>query len=201
MTNQNTDGVVKTFFELAGLGVIPRSGLIQYCYENFETIAGHSHKVAFIAYFLAIMLDADVGKVLSMSIFHDATETRVGDSNYPQKKYINRQEQMASQDQYSELSDKLKNALLANINEYEDRQSLESKIVKDADYLAFYIVLKQLEFKGNQEAKIRINLALNKADFLFLDESKTLLMEILNADPNQWTRSLLSETMKNKAHK
>ena len=200
-SKEETSEIVKTFFELAGLGVIPRSGLIQYCYENLETIAEHSHKVAFIAYFLAVMLKADVAKVLIMAILHDAAETRTGDSNYPQKKYIDRHEAEAIRDQYSDLPSEIKNQLLPNILEYEERKSLESKIVKDADYLAFYITLKQLEFKGNQEAEIRTDMARKIIDFLFLDKSKELLKQILNADPNQWTRPLLLETMKKKAYK
>jgi putative hydrolase of HD superfamily len=197
----NINEIVSVLFEIAGLGRIPRSGLIQYCYEDFETIADHSHKVAYIAYFLAVMLNADIEKVLTMAIFHDVTETRVGDSNLPQKKYTIRNEQLAVKDQYSGLPAKLKSKLLAEIEEYEERKSLESKIVKDADYLAFYIVLKQLEFKGNKEAKIRLDLIRKKIDFLFLDESKKLLVAILKADPNDWSRAILSEIMKKRTFK
>jgi putative hydrolases of HD superfamily len=198
---KESGNLVKVFFELAGLSVIPRSGLIQYCFENFETIAAHSHKVAFISYFLAIKLKADVGKVLTMAIFHDGTETRVGDSNYPQKKYIDRKESLAVTDQYSDLKVEEKEGLLKIIKDYEAKLSLEARIVKDADYLAFYIVAKQLELKGNQEAKFRIDLAKKKIDFLYLEESKKLLVEILNADPNSWTYPLLFETFKKKAYK
>ena len=195
------DALVSLLFEIAGLGRIQRSGISQYCYEDFETIADHSYKVAITAYFLAKMFDADVEKVLTMAIFHDVSETRVGDSNLPQKKYINRNEIIATQDQYLKIPDKLKNKILTNIQEYENRISLESKIVKDADYIAFYITLRQLEFKGNQEAKMRLDLARKKIDFLFLNESKKLLKFVLKGDPNDWTRSLLAEAMNKRAYK
>ena len=192
MDNNLTD----LLYELSNLNHIPRSGLVQFCFEDFESIAVHSYKVAFIAYFLAGQKGANREQVLTMAIFHDATETRVGDSNWIQKKYIKRDEAQALQDQYQYIAPELKKDLLSNLNEYELRLSTEAKIVKDADYLAYFLTLKELEVKGNLEAKRRLEYETKQLDFLFFAESKQLMQSILETDPNNWTRNLHKGTMK-----
>jgi len=193
---QNYPSIAKVLYELSNLNHIPRSGLIQFCFEDFESIAVHSYKVSFIAYFLAQIIGADLQKVLTMALFHDASETRVGDSNWIQKKYIKRDEKAAVTDQYVDLPSKIKDGLVSTIREYEERQSLESKIVKDADYIAYFITLKELALKGNQEAITRLEYETVNFDYLFNEESKVLLKEVLSTDPNSWTRELHKGTLK-----
>jgi putative hydrolases of HD superfamily len=187
-------------YELSAVDRIPRSGLVEFLFDNFESIGGHSYKVCIVAYFLATILDADLEKVQTMALFHDTTETRAGDSNWIQKKYINRDEQTALEDQYKDLPAKFTEKLLKTIAEYEERKSIESKIVKDADNIAYFITLKQLEVKGNLEAKKRLQYQTQNLDYFFLDESKTLLRSILATNPNEWTMAQHQNTMNKNIH-
>lgn len=195
-SNQDKKALANLLYELSNLNHIQRSGLVQFCYDNFETIAAHSHKVACIAYFLGTNLGANIEKVLTIALFHDATETRVSDINWIQKKYTSRNESLALHDQYAVIADSLKSSLLKLLEEYEIRQSLESKIVKDSDYIAYYITLRELEVKGNLEAKRRVEYETKDLNYMYLPESKELLREILKTDPNEWTRKLHIGTLK-----
>lgn len=192
MTSVN-NSLPNLLYELSNLQMIQRSGISQFLFEDFESLAEHHYKVIFIAYFLAQKLMAkgknlDMKKVLVMAIFHDANETRTGDSNWIQKPYLTQDEEKATREQFGDIDKPLSGELLEILEEYEERKSLESHVVKDADYIEYFICLRQLEVKGNKEATERIRYETKQLGFLYTNEGKALLREVLAVDPNEWTR-------------
>src|SRR3990172_10660792 len=137
-------------FEAATLKRLKRTGW-QILGENEESIAEHSYMVAVISYLLAKELHADVGRVLSLSLFHDFSEVRVGDVYKLADCYVRVDELAAAKDAFAGSADP--EELTGFFLEYEKEMTKESKIVHDADTLALCIELKQLVEKGNKHAK------------------------------------------------
>ena len=183
-------------YELSNLDRVPRSGLYQFLYEDVESISQHTCKVAMIAYFMAKELDLDPGKVLLMAIFHDSMETRTSDSNWIQKQYVEQNEKKATEDQLQVLDEATQTEIKEAITNYKERKTPEAKVVKDADYIEYFMTLKTEEMKGNREATKRLQYETVNLDFLYTDLGKKLLKEVLKTDPNGWTRTDHHKTMK-----
>lgn len=189
------NGLAITLYELGNLGRVARSGLYQFLYEDLESVAEHAHKVAIIGYFLGKMMKADTAKIMLMAIFHDSAETRTGDGNWIQKPYVKHDEEAAISDQLS-LVGSMADEIKKEVKEYKERQSVEAKIVKDADYIEYFMSLKILEMKGNKEATKRIKYETVDLKFMHTKEGKVLLREVLETDPDEWTRITHHQTMR-----
>lgn len=87
-------------------------------------------------------------KIIKMALIHDIEETRTSDLSYVQKVYVNADGERAAKDLFygTILNDFYKSVF----KEYEERKSIESKIVKDADNLDVDLELKELEERGSQ---------------------------------------------------
>ena len=90
--------------------------------------------------------DVDENLVIKMVLNHDLAETRTADASYVQKVYVKADEDRAARDLFV-------NALVSDFYElivkFEQRDSLEAMIVKDADNLDIDIELKELEERGS----------------------------------------------------
>ncbi|MGM5481989.1 MAG: HD domain-containing protein, partial [Nanobdellota archaeon] len=70
------------FFHEAGfLKSVPRSGWHFIGNKNPESVAEHSFRTTIIGYFLAKQEGADANTVVKICLFHDLSETRLGDFN------------------------------------------------------------------------------------------------------------------------
>ena len=120
-----------------------------------------------------------------MALIHDLAETRVSDLSYVQKVYVEADEDKAAQDlfQGTSLSDLDKEIL----KEYEERNSLEAKIVKDADNLEVDLELKELAERGSKlPSKWREMRKFVRDTKLYTDSAKSLWDEIQDSDVSSW---------------
>ncbi|HUO56528.1 MAG TPA: HD domain-containing protein [Candidatus Paceibacterota bacterium] len=116
-----------------------------------DSIASHSYRAALISWFLAREERADPYKTVMMSLLHDVAEVRSNDHNWVHKKYVKIFEDEIHEDQlgslpYGELKD--------FVMEYDERQSKEAIIAKDADLLDQILLLREYDWAGNKEATI-----------------------------------------------
>jgi len=192
----NTKSLVNYLFEIANLGRVSRSGYYQFLYEDFDSVASHSYKVAVIAYLLANSLDLDADKAVVIALFHDSQETRTGDSNWIQKPYLKQDEYKCFSDQIKFLGKNLLSKLVSLHKEYKQKNSKEAQVVSDANYLDYYMSLRILSMKGNREADKRLEYETKNLDFMYTKLGKQVLKEVLKADPNEWTRVSHKGTMK-----
>lgn len=130
---------------------LPREGYIQYGMKrnDTDTIAAHTFGVGIIAYFLAKYLQQnhikiDLKKVLEFALLHDTGESVTGDFGVFVKDMLGREnfdlmESNACKWLYSELD--FGQEILEVMKEYEDRTSLESRIVKCADHIDAVITI------------------------------------------------------------
>jgi len=173
--------IVNFLFEVGILKKIPRSGY-QFLGTGNESVADHSFRVAIIAYLLAKNEPkADTQKVVLMSLFHDFHEARTGDHNYVNKRYVTVNEDKAVRD----LAQKLTSGqeIVSLIDEFNSRESLEARLVQDADQLDFILELKRQQDLGNKSTAEWLRYSVKR---LITDFSKKLADEIIKTDSSDW---------------
>lgn len=143
--------------ELMRLKAVPRTGWLLRGVRDVESVADHSYGVAFIAMLLADLAQArgmepNVEKVLRMALLHDLTEARTGDLPATIKRYV---ESSTLQAMDERIADDIFAGLgaigeeyLLLWREYEERISLESRIVKAADKLDLLLQAQEYEKGG-----------------------------------------------------
>src|SRR3990172_13012278 len=100
----------------------------QFLNADFSNETEHSYRVAWIAMVLAKNEGVkDLGKVVRMALVHDVGESRSGDVHYVSRQYTSRDEELAIEDVFSGTS--LQKEIVQLWKEYEDRKTIEAKIV------------------------------------------------------------------------
>jgi putative hydrolase of HD superfamily len=153
-----------------------------------DNIASHSYRTSIIAWYLAKMEKADLYKTVMMGLLHDMAETRSGDHNWVHKKYIKIFTDEIAKDQFGTLPYP---DFAELIDEYNERESKESILVKDADLLDQMLLLREYEWQGNKEAAIWLQGKSGdkeNAQFMKLKSgsARKLGETILKEDPSAW---------------
>jgi putative hydrolases of HD superfamily len=181
--NGTTDNkkIANFLFEVGILAKTPRSGF-HFLGTGDQTVAEHINRVCFIGYMLALKDGkADISKVLQMCLLHDISETRISDLNYVHQKYVEKKENEAHKD----ITDSIPfgKQMFDLIEEYEERKSWESLLVKDADNLEWILALKEEVDTGNTRALLWIKTALKR---LKTPSAKAIAKEIMTTNSNDW---------------
>ncbi len=149
----------------------------------------HTFRVAWIALTISgYHKEVDTGRVLKMALVHDLVESRCGDTNYLSRQYVEQKEAMAADD----IFDRTVHAseMRELIDEYKKRETIESRIVKDADNLDADIELKELESRGDALGrdwhKERKEMVYPK---LYTEVARRFWDEIAGSDPHGWHRN------------
>ena len=141
---------IDLLFEMGSMHNIQR-GWRQHLGMDCFNILEHSYRVIWIALILARAEGVkDEEKIMKMALVHDIPETRVSDLSYVQKVYTTGDEKLAAKEM---LEDSSVADFFDILNHYEERDSIEAKIVKDADNLDVDLELKELEERGSQLPK------------------------------------------------
>lgn len=151
---------------------------------DFANLAEHHLRVFWIAMIIAQHEQgADTGKVAKLAMVHDISESRTGDVDYLSRQYAERNEELGIDDMLEGTS--LKEEFKALWQEYEERETLEAKIVKDADNIDVDFELVEQAGRGfNLRSKWPMRA--NVADTLYTDTAKRLFMTLRDADPHDW---------------
>ncbi|PTD94105.1 hypothetical protein C9439_04265 [archaeon SCG-AAA382B04] len=133
-----------------------------------ESISDHITGTTLISLLLANLLDVevDIEKTLKFSLLHDFPEAKLSDLDKLSKKYIDKQ--LSERKAIEDISEPLKSIL----KEYKKSNSLEKKIVKDADKLDMNNRLNKLKEIGYSGKKLKefqkdINFNFDKSNQLF----------------------------------
>lgn len=140
------EAIANLLFEARSLRTLPRSGY-QFLGAGRESVAEHSFSITFIAYVLSRLVpEANGHKIMAMCLVHDLPEARIGDLNYVQKLYVEANEPAAIEDLTARLpfGDEFKSL----IDEFNQGASLEARLARDADQIAFILELKDLSDLG-----------------------------------------------------
>ncbi len=147
--------------------------------DNEEDVAQHTFMTCVIAYFLAKQRNAHLETVLTMSVFHDFHEARTGDLDKIAKFYMTRDQDKANKDIFRSVD----KDLLATLEVYERRKTLEANIVYEANVIAFIVELKLLIEKGNIHAKEWLDANIKR---LRIPEAVTLAKQLAKTSSQAW---------------
>lgn len=172
-------------FEISSFRHIDRAWK-QFLHPEAANNAEHTFRVCWIALTLARMeKNANHETILKLALLHDLGESRAGDLNYINKQYATRDEVQAVHDMSSGTVHEKE--LRKLFHEYEERETLESKIVKDADNLDVEIELREMEACGAQLPQ-RWNRGRDREIYarLHTGSAKKLWKEIRKTSPHAW---------------
>ena len=134
---------------------VKRSGWWMLGVPYEESVAEHSFRCAVIGYILAKQENADVSKVLLMTLFNDLHEARINDMHKVAQRYINakKAEKEAFLEQIEPLEKKIKDEMTSFHTDYNAQKTKESLIARDADILECLIQAKEYFDLGFTPAK------------------------------------------------
>lgn len=175
------EALASFIFETGMLTAFKRSGFdfLGGCSQN---IASHSFRTAVIGYVLACEREgADAAKTVLLCLFHDISEIRTGDINYYQMKYVQKDEERATEDICRDLGKA--SSIKGYIKEFNERSSTEAALANDADVLELVFTLKEELDKGNPQAEIWLK---NTVKRLSTKEGKNLAKSALKQKYYDW---------------
>lgn len=183
--NSSHNKIVSFIFEAGLLNRFKRSGF-DFLGTGNQNISSHSFRTTVISYILAERLNADSSKAVLLSLFHDIPETRTGDINYFQKKYVEKNEMKAVED----IAENIKelSSLPVLISEFNCGSSIEAEIARDADVLELIFTLKEELDKGNKQAEIWVKDAVKR---LKLSDSIAIAETALSVKSYDWWMDIL----------
>lgn len=156
----------------------------QFLNPDAQNITEHTFRVMFLALILARQekIKSDE-KILKFALIHDLSESRTGDFHAGMKLYSNRDENKAAKEIFEDTS--LDGEFVKLFLEYEKRDSIESKIVKDADTLDVDLELQEQEVQGNDLKKYCPDRQIYYKK-LFTKSAKKMFREIQKSEPHKW---------------
>lgn len=183
----NINKIANFFFEIASMRRIKRAHS-QVIHEANDNISDHSFRVAVIGMILAKMENCDTNKVLKMCLFHDVAEIRIGDANFINQQYSVLHEEEARIDQMDELP--IANEVLEFLREFEQRESKEAIVARDADMLDQMVLQREYFHKDQQNHEIWQN---HTEKSLMTESAKKLAQEIRILNPFEWLYQLAED--------
>jgi putative hydrolase of HD superfamily len=152
--------MLSTLIELQRLKSLERTGwMLRGIAQGAESVADHSYGVAVAAMLLADALiergvDVDMERVLRVALLHDWAEARVGDlprtaTNYFGAEARKRAERAAFEEMVGAVgAEGITEKYCALHEDYEERASLEARIVKAADVIDLLVQTLAFERAG-----------------------------------------------------
>jgi putative hydrolase of HD superfamily len=184
MTKKTMAHDVSFLFEMGNLRLIKRMGNRFLGAFNAD-LADHHFRVFWIAMVLAAHEEnVDTGKIAKLALIHDIAESRTGDVDYLARQYVERNEELAIQDMLAGTA--LQKEFYDLWQEYETRESLESKIVKDADNLDVDFELAESTIVGHNLPDAWSESRIAGRARLHTEAAKQLFDELEHANPHGW---------------
>lgn len=180
-TKDNRD--IEFFYEIGQLRLIDRMWR-RFFHAQTANIAEHTLRVIWIALAIAKKEKVkDEEKIMKMALVHDITESRTGDVDYITRQYVEMKEEMAAEDMLNDTI--LEDDFLAIWKEYEKRENIEAKIVKDADNLDVNLELREQEIQTISDKFLKPREVLVKPK-LYTKTAKKYWEMINKADVHDW---------------
>jgi putative hydrolases of HD superfamily len=186
MTKKDFTGDINFLYEMGNIRLIDRMWR-RFHFQDSANVAEHHFRVFWIAMVIAAHEggDIDTGKIAKLCLLHDITESRVGEVDYISRQYVVRKEEEAINDMLAATA--IRDEYLELFHEYELRESIESKIVKDADTLDVDFELAEQVSRGNtigtRWAKDRQKVADTK---LYTNSAKMIHEQLKGVSPLDW---------------
>ena len=183
----NEQDILNFGFELGQLRRITHQGWNLIAIENPETIAEHSLRAAQLAFILAKMENhPKPEEVVSIVVFHDIGECRIGDIHKVANRYLQTDEERAVKEQTQKL-ETIGEDIFHYWKQMEDAQTPAGIIAKDADRLEQALSAKEYLEKGYPYAQDWID---NISKAVKTESAKKLLVALLTSHSANWWQGL-----------
>jgi putative hydrolase of HD superfamily len=134
--------IADLLFQAKMLKELPRSGF-HFLGAGKESVAEHCFCTAFIGLVMTQMESGlEASRLIGMCLVHDLAEARIGDLNTVNKMYVTADEHKALEDSLADLA--FGHTLADLVREFNDNQTREAQLARDADQLALVMDLKAL---------------------------------------------------------
>jgi putative hydrolase of HD superfamily len=175
--NKSMSQLTNFFNKVGILAHTPRSGFA-FLGSGTQSVAEHTFRMLNVAFILNKLVDEPVDELhlLKLVLFHDLPETRSGDLNYENQKYVQVNEEKLFEDLENDLPYGWE--IVAYIKDYETRATSAARIAYDADQLEFLLTVKEELDKGSPLAADWIPPAVAR---LKSQAAKDLAQEIFNS--------------------
>ena len=175
---------VEFLYEIGTLRFLHRQWR-QFLNPDVANIAEHTLRVAWLALLIAKQEGGNEERVLKLAMVHDVGESRSVDVTYISRQYVERNERLAVADTFEDTT--LGAEMTSLWEEVELRETLESKIVKDADNLDIEIELMEQRAKGEALPEVFAESRGERIPkLLFTKTAKKLFTEIRASSPHDW---------------
>ncbi|BGP21745.1 hydrolasesof HD superfamily [Rhodotorula toruloides] len=152
------EGVMGFFHTLERLKTNKRTGWVNNGIENAESIADHMYRMAMMCLACPETQSLDISRCVMLSIVHDLAEADVGDITPEHASGVSKAQKLALEERAMErMVGLLGHPSIASLRlkslweEYEARETPESKFVKDLDL--FELCVQAVEYENSQHCK------------------------------------------------
>ncbi|MDH4330568.1 MAG: HD domain-containing protein [Candidatus Moranbacteria bacterium] len=186
--------IVNFIFEINQLKKQKTSGWRLIGVDVPPSNADHTLRAAQIGYILAAMEgNPNPERVTTILVVHENGEARIGDQNKVSAKYYNKSEgeNQAFRDQSNNLGEEIEKKWNIYFEEFENRNTPEGVIAKDADWLETAFQAKEYLDLGHKDAQNWID---NVEKSLETESAKKLLEEMKNTKFTEWWKDLKKMT-------
>ncbi|BGP53040.1 hypothetical protein JCM8202_004124 [Rhodotorula sphaerocarpa] len=180
------NGVLGFFHTLERLKTNKRTGWVNQGVDKPESIADHMYRMAMMCLAFPETQSLDISKCVMLSIVHDLAEADVGDITPEHASGVSKAAKLALEEKAMDrIYDLLGHPSIASLrlkslwDEYEARETPESKFVKDLDL--YELCVQAVEYENSQGAN-------NLQEFF-----ETTLPRILHPVVIGWSRELMNQ--------
>lgn len=183
--NLNLTTDINFLYEMGSIRFIHRTWQ-RFLGENFANLAEHHFHVFWIAMIIAAReKNVDTGKIAKLVMVHDIAESRAGDVDYLSRQYVTRNEELGIKDILAGTA--IEKEFFELWEEYEARESLESKIVKDADNLDVDFELSEQAARGSTLGAVKQpSRDVVGRDKLYTETARQLFKQLKTSNPHDW---------------
>tara|TARA_B100000315_G_scaffold187328_1_gene176942 strand:+ start:2269 stop:2853 length:585 start_codon:yes stop_codon:yes gene_type:complete len=180
--------IVDFFFEVGALKNQSRTGYLHEKVEHKESIASHILRALQIGEVLCYLEEADELTVKNLILYHDNGEARITDLHKLAQKYfskdqLHKAELEALKDQVKNLPSKLGEKIIKSFLSYENCDSLEAEVARDADTLELLVTVREYELIGHENFSFWFD---DAEKYLKTDSAKKLFKNIRVGKFNNW---------------
>lgn len=150
MAEADFHSAVSFAYEMGVPKRLPRAGWVHAGVASPESVADHSFRVAILASIIAIDQGADPDRAAVLGLFHDVSETRVGDVPLVGKPYVRpASPEAVIADQTARLAVPVATHFRGVVSEFEEGATPESQCARDADRLDLLLQAREYQAAGN----------------------------------------------------
>lgn len=195
MTNASLSRDIEFIYEIGCMRHIQRAWK-QFYGANFQNDTEHTFRVIWIALIIAQHEGvSNTEKIVKMGLVHDLSESRTGDVHYVSREYTKRNEKQAVKDVFDNTS--IQDEFISLWNEYHERKTIESKIVKDADNLDVDFEIREQNVQGHEFERVwKKKREQVMSEALYTKTAKNMWNEIYSSDPHSWHMNAMNRFTK-----